>query len=324
MPQVPDLPDLSDDMLITYQRVLDGKPLSPDTPGLAQLLAMGLVVSSPPAGSDTYTPIEPRHPALGMVERVHTQLQLLTAYMGALPAFLATLQDQFQSARLTIEAIQHLKGRDVVNEYIAREHASARTEIISAQPGHRTPEDLAYSYERDLGALQQGLTMRTLYHSSVRRVATVGDWAKAMTAAGAEIRTLNGRFPRCIIFDRRVAFVPVYSDTGEPPADEAIMISYPLVVAKTAHTFGLFWERAEPWFSGYRGEDDGLSTTPLQRAILRELCLGRTQVQASKNLGVSPAWINEQLGQLRKRVSVQTLNELIYWWAKSPDHDVQD
>ncbi|MEV6739190.1 hypothetical protein AB0N14_20570 [Streptomyces sp. NPDC051104] len=65
-------------------------------------------------------------------------------------------------------------------------------------------------------------------------------------------------------------------------------------------------------------------TTALQRAILRELCMGRTQAQAAKNLGIGPAWINEQLGQLRKKLGVQTLNEVIYWWAKSPDHELQD
>ncbi|MFK0106393.1 hypothetical protein [Streptomyces sp. NPDC091217] len=326
MPKVPDLPELSQDMIVAYQRVLDGESVAPGTPGLAELLATGLVVRNWHAGSDSYSPIEPSHPELGMIEQVHAHMDVLTAYLGVLPGFLATLRDQFQSAHLSNEAIQHLKGRDLVNDHIAREHASARTEIISAQPGPRTPEDLAFSRDRDLGALRQGLSMRTLYHSSVRRVATVGNWAKAMTSAGGEIRTLNGRFPRTIIFDRRVAFVPVHtgSDDNEPPADEAVMISDPLVVAQVAHAVALFWERADPWDSGPRGEEKGLSTTPLQRAILRELCLGRTQALAAKNLGIGPAWINEQLSHLRKKLGVQTLNELIYWWAKSPDHDAPD
>ncbi|MFD7769818.1 hypothetical protein [Streptomyces sp. NPDC059787] len=259
-----------------------------------------------------------------MLEQIHTHLAALSAYVGALPEFLGTLQDQFQASRQSHEAIQHLKGRELINEHIAREHASARAEIISAQPGHRTPEDLAFSYDRDRGALKQGVRMLTLYHSSVRRVATVGEWAKAMAAAGGEIRTLNGRFPRSIIFDRRVTFVPVHSGEGEPPADEAVMISDPLVVARIAYAFDLFWERADPWYGGTRGEDQGLATTALQRAILRELCMGRTQAQAARNLGIGPAWINEHLSQLRKKLDVATLNEVIYWWAKSPDHELQD
>ncbi|MFE2581395.1 hypothetical protein [Streptomyces sp. NPDC059378] len=324
MPQVPDLPDLSDDMIVAYRRVLTGESVAFDTPGLAELLATGLAIKNPYVSNDAYSPIEPRHPALKMIEQAHSHLEMLAAHLGALPGFLTALDGEFQASRLPNESIQHLKGRDVINDHIAREHAVARTEIISAQPGHRTPQDLAFSYDRDLGALRQGLTMRTLYHSSVRRVPTVGNWAKSMAAAGAEIRTLSSRFPRSVIFDRRVAFIPVYTEGGEPSTDEAVMISDAFVVAQITHAFYMFWERADPWFNGPRGEEKGLSTTPLQRAILRELCLGRTQAQAARNLGIGPAWINEQLSQLRKKLGLQTLNELIYWWPQSPDHAVPD
>ncbi|WP_330306182.1 MULTISPECIES: hypothetical protein [unclassified Streptomyces] len=262
---------------------------------------------------------------MDMIDKVHHHLAALATYTAAMPGFLATVRDQFQASRERHESIQLLTGREAINEHIAREHAAARTEIIAAQPGQRTPEDLSFSFDRDRSALKRGLPMRTLYHSSVRRVATVGDWANAMAAAGGEIRTFNGRFPRSIIFDRRVAFIPACTGESETPPDKAVMISEPLIVARTSYVFGLFWERAQPWYGrGDSGKDKGLVTTPAQRAILRELCLGRTQAQAAKNLGIGPAWINEQLGQLRKRLGAQTLNEVIYWWATSPDHDVQD
>jgi DNA-binding CsgD family transcriptional regulator len=144
-----------------------------------------------------------------------------------------------------------------------------------------------------------------------------------MAAAGGEIRTFNGRFLRSIVFDRRVAFIPVFSDP-EPSAEEAVMVSDPLMVGALVAVFDLFWERADPWFGPIHGDDKGLSTSATQRAILRELCLGRTQAQAAKNLGLGAAWINEQLGQLRRKLGVRTLNEVIYWWATSPDQEVQD
>jgi DNA-binding CsgD family transcriptional regulator len=324
VPQIPDLPDLSDDMAAIYQRVLHGESVPSGTPGLAELLAGGLVVVNRLAGQDTYNAIEPRYAALQVTRQIHAQVAALATYTGALPGLLAALQDQFEAARPPHDSIQHLKGREVINEHIDQEHKAIRAEIITAQPGQRTREDLEYSYDRDRAALEQGLSMRTLYHSSVRRVPTVGDWAKAIASAGGEIRTFNGRFPRSIIFDRRVAFVPVHTGKDEPPNNEAVKISDPLVVARIAYSFELFWERAEPWFGGSRGEDMGMMTTPTQRAILHELCLGRTQAQAGKNLGIGSAWINEQLGQLRKKLGVQTLNEVIYWWATSPDHDLQD
>ncbi|REE61387.1 DNA-binding CsgD family transcriptional regulator [Streptomyces sp. 3212.3] len=324
MPHLPDLPDLSVQATKVYRLALDGEPIPPGTPGLAQLLTMGLVVDSH-SGDDLYSAIEPRYPALDMIGQVHQHLTALTEFTGAMPGFLATLRDQFQALSTRHESIQHLTGRDLINDHIARQHACARTEIIAAQPGHRTPEDLSFSFDRDRGALERGVAMRTLYHSSVRRVATVGNWANSMAASGGEIRTFNGRFPRSIIFDRSVAFIPAHTGESVNPSDEAVMISEPLVVARLAYVFDLFWERAQTWFDrSDSGKDKNLATTSTQRAILRELCQGRTQAQAAKNLGIGPAWINEQLGQLRKKLGAQTLNEVIYWWATSPDHEVQD
>lgn len=303
-----------------YSKILDGKSIDRETPGLAELLTAGLVVETPPR-KDTYSAVEPRYSAFKVIQQIHTHLSALAAYTGELPGFLANLQGQFEASRPPHESIQHLVGRDLVNEHISQEHSTACHEIISAQPGQRRPEDLKFSFGRDRRALEQGAQMRTLYHSSVRRVATVGDWAKSMAAAGAEIRTFNGRFPRSIIFDRRVAFIPVH--TGEPSPDEAVMVSDPLMVARIVSVFDLFWERATPWH-GRTPSDKSLVTTASTRAILRELCAGRTQAQAAKNLGFGSAWVNEQLGQLRRKLRVQTLNEVIYWWATSPDHEVQD
>lgn len=304
-----------------YQRILDGQSIPPDTPGLAELLMAGLAVETPPR-KDTYSAVQPQHPALKIIQQIHTHLSTLAAYAGELPGFLATLQGQYDASRPPHESIQHLVGRDLVNRHISQEHSGARTEIISAQPGQRRPEELAFSFGRDRRALEQGAQMRTLYHSSVRRVATVGNWAKGMAAAGAEVRTFNGRFPRSIIFDRRVAFIPVHT-AGDPSPDEAVMVSDPLIVARIVAVFDLFWERATPWHGRTAG-DKSLVTTASTRAILRELCAGRTQAQAAKNLGFGSAWVNEQLGQLRRKLGVQTLNEVIYWWATSPDHEVQD
>jgi DNA-binding CsgD family transcriptional regulator len=262
--------------------------------------------------------------ALQMFALMAPHLQAVNAYAAALPGFLANLRERFYQARPASDGIEHLVGREVVNKRIAEEQRGAREEITAAQPGARTAEDLAYSFDRDRAALERGLTMRTLYHSGVRRVARVGAWAHDMAAAGGEVRTVNGRFPRTIIFDRRVAFVPVHTRQGEPPADEAVLITDPLVAARLAADFDLYWDRADPWYGGTSRRDEGLTTSRTQRAILRELCLGRNQKQAAKNLGISSAWVNDQMRDLRVKLGVETLNEVIYWWRGSADHDVHD
>lgn len=324
MAQIPDLPDLSEQVVGVYQRILDGELLSPETPGLASLLKAGLAVAYPPE-IGSFAPVEPQAAALYLMTLMSGHLEAVTAYTAALPGFLATVRERFYQARPASDGVEHLVGRDVVNRRIAEEHRGAREEIAAAQPGPRTAKDLAYSFDRDRDALERGLTMRTLYHSAVRRVSRVGAWAQDMAAAGGEVRTLNGRFPRTIVFDRRVAFVPVHADKGEPPPDEAVMITDPLVAARLAADFDLYWDRADPWYGGKTlGRDKDLRTNRTQRAILRELCLGRNQKQAAKNLGISAAWLNDQMRDLRVKLGVGTLNEVIYWWRGSADHDVHD
>ncbi|MFD3452757.1 hypothetical protein ACFWVC_11280 [Streptomyces sp. NPDC058691] len=323
MPLVPDLPDLSAQVVGAYQRTLDGEALPPETPGLDALLSNGLAATYPFA-PDTYTAVEPQYAALKMMHILHARLGQLTAYAGVMPELLVELRDRYQAARPSDKSIEHLAGRTPINQHIAAEHSAARKEILASQPGPRSAEDLAHSFERDRAGLQRGLAMRTVYHGSVRRVAAVGDWARNIAAAGGEVRTAQGRFARSIIFDRRVAFVPVYTSEGEPPGDEAVMITDPLVVGQIAHGFDLLWERADQWEGRRDNPDEGMTTNAIQRCILRELCLGRTQAQAAKNLGISSAWVNKQMGELRAKLGVGTLNEVIYWWASSPDHDVQD
>ena len=324
MAQIPGLPDLSEEAVDAYRRLLGGESLSPEAPGLASLLDAGLAVACPP-DIGSFAAVEPRLAALQMFALITPHLQAVNAYAAALPGFLVSLRERFYEARPASDGIEHLVGRDTVNKRIAEEHRSARDEIATAQPGPRTAQDLAYSFDRDRAALKRGLTMRTLYHAAVRRAPRVGEWARDMAAAGGEVRTLNGPFPRTIVFDRRVTFVSVHPRGSEPPPDEAVVITDPLVSARLASDFDLYWDRADPWYGGGTvRRDEGLTTSQTQRAILRELCLGRNQKQAAKNLGISPAWVNDQMRDLRVKLGVETLNEVIYWWRGSADHDIHN
>ena len=67
---------------------------------------------------------------------------------------------------------------------------------------------MAAAAQRDSAALERGITMRTLYQHSARRSAVTHKYVAAVTARGAEVRTLDEFFNRIIVVDRRVAIVP--------------------------------------------------------------------------------------------------------------------
>ncbi|MCX4858384.1 hypothetical protein [Streptomyces canus] len=318
---MPDLPDLSPQAVDTFLRILAGDKLAPTTHGLQELCDLGLAVPHP-YEADVYAAVEPRHTYAHMVGLAHQHLLSLTTYVGALPDFLLQLRNHYNAARAT-DSVELLTGKRLINTRIAEQQSAARHEIRAAQPGQRTAEDLTRSRTRDPQALIRGLELRTLYHSSVRRVANVGEWANEMSAAGGEIRTLNTPFPRIIMYDTQAAFIPVHNGDDES-SEEAILVRDPLVCGFIGAVFDLFWESADPWYGGRGGNPDkSLKTTPTQRALLRQLCLGKNQKQAAKACGISASWANEQMSDLRKILDVETMNEVIYWWATSPDHDAK-
>ena len=55
--------------------------------------------------------------------------------------------------------------------------------------------------------------MRTLYQHAARRGADTRKYVAAVTAAGAEVRTLDEFFNRLIVVDRRVALIPSHEGT---------------------------------------------------------------------------------------------------------------
>ncbi|MFF3493695.1 hypothetical protein ACFYWS_20350 [Streptomyces sp. NPDC002795] len=309
-----------------YLSVLGGESVTPDTPGLEDLLRAGLAVPHP-YDRDHYVAVDPEHSQRQLVDFAYQQLNAATNYLGELPQFMAHLRDHYAHSRSS-DSVELLVGKKLVNARIAEQQFAAQRIIRTAQPGPRTAEDLERSRTRDPQALGRGLTMRTLYHSSVRRLSTVGGWAREMAELGGEIRTLSIPFPRIIMFDMQAAFVAVRDKAGSTVPDQSLMIRHALACDFVASIFDLYWESADPWLGGRASSRGGaeranLVTNPTQRAILRQLCLGRPRRVAAKECGISETWLDEQVRVLRKKVGAESRDALIYWWANSPDHNVR-
>ena len=84
--------------------------------------------------------------------------------------------------------------------------------------------------------------MRTLYQHSARRSTVTHKYVAAVTARGAEVRTLDEFFNRMIVVDRRVAIDPDQDDLAV-----ALAIREPAVVAYLVDVFERSWERARPF-----------------------------------------------------------------------------
>jgi DNA-binding CsgD family transcriptional regulator len=214
--------------------------------------------------------------------------------------------------------------------------ASAHSEILAAQPGG--PRDRALlerAVARDTDALARGVTLRTLYRDTVRDHQVTAEGARIMSARGAAYRTLVAPFERCIVVDRRYAFISDHVVEGSPP-HAAWYVTDRAMVAFVAVVFDEAWRRASPWHGELRsrraleavdtlsGPDTGVRTNRRQREILRDMAAGTPQTVTARRLGISRRTLTDQITALKSLFGAQTLHELTYQFALSPDHRVDD
>jgi DNA-binding CsgD family transcriptional regulator len=266
------------------------------------------------------------------------EAQARVARMSALPSLADELGTHFAGAQWrTGGGAEYLDDPATVNARLDAVVAGARVEILAGQPGGpRTADLLALAIDRDTAALERGVRLRTLYRDTVRDSALTAEQARVMTGKGAEYRTLVGHFERCIVVDRRHAFISNYVVEGAPQ-HSAWHVSDRAMVAWIAEVFDGEWRRADVWSGELRprrGEPavdtvsapaaPGVRTTRRQREILRDLAAGHTQPAIARRIGVSKRKLEEDIAALKALWGAGTLPELVYQWALSPDRLVDD
>jgi sugar-specific transcriptional regulator TrmB len=306
-----------------YRRVLQHQRVTPNTPGFSAAVELGVVVPDENNPGE-YQPVAPGRIIARLVKAATEDITAISAFLSQLPAIREDLISVYGDVRLSGQSgnIEHLHGNELINDRIEEIIAGAERELITAQPGGpRSRKTLDRSVSRDTKALERGITMRTLYHATARHSPLTQEWAQVMAEKGGEIRTLDAPFLRLIIVDRAYAFIEDFlpRDPTEPNNSWAHLIQDPALSAFLVQTFERDWNRADYWHGSGDGKG-GSQTTPIQRAILRQLSSGRTQEQSARDLGLSTRTLQKHLGALRLRVKhLHSVPQMTYWWATSPD-----
>jgi hypothetical protein len=183
-------------------------------------------------------------------------------------------------------------------------------ELLTAQPQTgRDAQSLAAAALRDTAALERGITMRTLYQHSARRSSVTHKYVAAVTARGAEVRTLDEFFNRMIVIDRRVVVIP-----GEN-LSVAIAVREPAVVAYLVDVFERAWERGRP----FTNKDSSMmrEIAAEQRSMtIRMLIEGHADPVSAKRLGVSPRTYAGYIADLKTEYEADTRFQLGYMMGK--------
>ncbi|GGV02315.1 LuxR family transcriptional regulator [Streptomyces filipinensis] len=219
-------------------------------------------------------------PAEAMVQRQQRLIsQLRSQLVSLMPLYL-----EGRRAQGTESVIDVVNDPSDIGRMLDAAARDCREDLVTVQPGGARPaETLAEALPRDLAILGSGVHMRVLYQHPARANLHTRSYVRAISEAGAEVRTVDEISQRLLIFDRKVAFVPGPRQAeGVPPA---AIVREPNLVAFLYGVFEQMWSGATPFeveAEGYDGVSD-----QLRLSILRLMATGAKDEVVARKLGMS-------------------------------------
>lgn len=286
------------------------QPAADEAGAVNLLINLGLIRQDPAEG---FILVDPQYVGARWEGALYTQAAALLEQAATVSEALRDLRHAFDHRNAdSAGLIEYHRGSDAINWRLGQVLAGCSGELLVCQPGGpRRPEILQETAGRDLATLSRGVKMHTIYHEHARSGPAMDDWVGSMSAAGAEFRTLDERFERMIIIDRRIAVVPG-DDILTTSADAVAYIVNDSGVARfLARQFERDWSRATLW-SAPAPEEVALSGRQL--AVLRALAAGDSQQQIARRLGVSQRTMAETIAELKDLYGATTLFQLACSW----------
>ncbi|MBA2638690.1 MAG: LuxR family transcriptional regulator [Nocardioidaceae bacterium] len=276
------------------------KPGGDDREAFDLLISLGLLMHDQQAG--IHQPVDPSAVQSRVVAPMSQLGAELIAESGEWARTFGSLAHAWRRSPAAVRGpFTELRG-GAIQEFISSVVADAQTELLTAQPqtGRSTPAS-----HRDVAALQRGVKMRTLYQHSARRSAITHSYVAAVTAHGAEVRTLDEFFNRLIVVDRQIAVIPSKVSIG------AMAVREPSLVDYLVDMFERHWERARP----YANRENTMlrEVAAEQRAMtIRMLIEGHADPGSAKRLGVSPRTYAGYVADLKTEYEAETRFQLGY------------
>ncbi|EFL33990.1 luxR-family transcriptional regulator [Streptomyces viridochromogenes DSM 40736] len=280
---------------------------------LDDLSRLGLVHR---AGEDeVWTPVDPtvaEVTARAPLEREIRERQLELSRLHARLRPVAALYAEHSRSERRAERLRQVDSAADVRRELSAMTRMCTEEMVSIQPGGgRNPNTLHGIVEESVAMLERGVRVRTLYQHTARASLATQTYVRAVSAAGARIRTTAEVFDRVIIFDRETAFVPQSRVEGRPQG--ASIVTDPTVVGFLYRMFETLWRSGRPFdldevIAGRLTEQDEsaqdrLAADDLRLAILRLMAAGLKDDVIARRLGMAPRTLRRHLrditGELR-------------------------
>jgi DNA-binding CsgD family transcriptional regulator/sugar-specific transcriptional regulator TrmB len=194
---------------------------------------------------------------------------------------------------------ERLIGLDAIQARLEALGQEVTTDCLSVMPGGaQSQASLDASRRLDQEAMSRGVVLMTLYQHSVRNDPRTYAYARWMTELGGQVRTAPVVPPRMLIFDRRIALVPI------DPANTklgALCTAELAIVASLVMIYEQAWNGAVP-LGAAADPDEGTGLSAQERELLVLLASGLTDEAAGNRLAISARTVRRLMSALMERL----------------------
>ncbi|MEV4398208.1 LuxR C-terminal-related transcriptional regulator [Nonomuraea sp. NPDC049607] len=195
-----------------------------------------------------------------------------------------------------------LLGMDAIQARIERLSAEAVCEVASMMPGGaQDPQLIEAAKCLDRQVRDRGVDIRTIGLDSMRNDGPTLAYAEWLVEMGAQVRTVPTLPIRMLIYDRRVAFLPVDASNTQVGA---VQVSESGTVVAVLALFDQIWNAATPIGSQPHKDEAGL--LPQERHLLKLLAEGMTDEAAGHHLGLSQRTVRRMMAAIMERLGARS------------------
>ncbi|WP_256220742.1 LuxR C-terminal-related transcriptional regulator [Streptomyces sp. CC53] len=275
------------------------------------LLALGFVQRG---GDGQLVPIPPGLAANSLLVPMEERIESTQRVLARARAAVHQVEEVYRSVG-SDSGVRVIRGAAAINATLERVVNSCHDELLTAQPGGgRAQELLEEALPSDVAALRRGVRQRTIYQHTVRTHSPTLSYVEQVSAAGAEVRTLDEVFDRLIVCDRRIAFVP---DPAEERRQFALAIEHPGLIRYLVGIFDHAWERAVPLDYAPSAHRPPLLANETRRAVLQLMVNGYTDETIAGRLGMSTRTVATHIRKASELLGSRSRAQLAYLIAKA-------
>lgn len=253
---------------------------------LDRLRQLGLLKENA-EGQDGIVPADPEVAVARLMDRrlqqLHEELQRVTQPRHVV-AGLRAEQNSRQSA--SPQGIEQLEDLAQIRNRIEDLAFFARDEILSVEPYTQlAPENIDHARPLDMRCLRRGVRIRNVVLSTALEHAPTVGYLRELVAHGAMIRVAENVSERILVYDRRVALVPI--DPGNTSRG-ALLAHEGGLVSNIIALFEKIWDQAEDLLTAVNAPAaQGPVLSEIEQRVLDLMVSAGKDEAGARELGIS-------------------------------------